>query len=567
MKRRNAGFGKKIITTVLAMLVCMTMCMPVFAAGEMHKIIFRLENSEGGVTDTVTFNIEDGQTYGADADDAVSVRDTFYYKGKDYDLVSEGATEGKAESDVTFTYMEHKDKSFKYELRCVDRDGNLLKKTETEIPAGGSAEVSVPSEITAAGDVKYTTTEKDFTVKYSNSTSGRTIVYKPASDSESGQYTVEVRYVDAAGKVLQTRSFTVNKRDVYFYAPTTFALTESGSTVYYTAADGENTMIHHVPSDRSTTSYTIKYNSVSSDGSSDGSSGTAEETAYKWYIMQYDARTNESIGVVKKEVDPGSTVTFDPEKEDTIDGYTVNKAFRKTFSHTYGDKTHVTYVYYDPDGWKNSSDVQTRDITIKYVNIKDGSVLKTMTKTATSEHDTRIDFADSFDKDGAHYLRVDGQAAYVDHNFYSPKEVYTVYYRNEKDTEFKHVVITKTEVVETKVYRDDTQYEIEPGYTRVIATNQDNGQSQVIGNEDARGDQINGSGNDKDGADVSVDGLKTKDIETPKGNIDLSRKNGSSDNKRTAAIAGAAAALLLVLLILFMRKRRNSSKEENAAEK
>lgn len=548
---------RRIAAVIISVLVCMSMCMPVFAVEKTYKITFRLQNRDGQVTDTVSYDIEKGQTYGDDEDDAVSVRDTFYYKGTDYDLVSDEDTEGTAESDITFTYKEHQDKSFEYILKCVDRNGNLLKKSGTEIPAGGSAEIDVPSELTNAGGVKYVTSEKDYTVKYSRSTSGRTIVYTPAEDTENGQYTVEVRYVDEDGDVLQTRTFTVNKRDVYFYAPTTFSLTESGSTVYYTAMDGENTMIHHEASDRSTKSYIIRYSAVSNGGYADDEEDTTE-SAYTWFIMQYDAKTNESLGVVKKEVDPESTVTFDPEKEGTVDGYTVNKAFRKVFSHTYGDKSHVTNVYYDPDGWENSSDVQKREITINYVNIKDGSVLTTKKQTVTSEHDTRISFPDSFDKDGAHYLRVDGQAAYVDHNYYSPKEIYTVYYRNEKDTDFAHVVIRKTEIIETKVYKDDTTYEIQPGYTRTIMTDTDSGQSTVIGTEDYHGSQINGS----DSGNTSIDGLNKDEIQTPKGNIDLSSRNSSDDGRTKAVIIGIAAAVIILILLLMKRRKNRQTKTE-----
>lgn len=671
-RRHFSGIGRCATAAALSLCLCAAMGAPVAAADtsseteNTYTITFELKKSDN-TTETKTFEIAAGETYGADADDAVSVRDTFFYEGVDYDLVSGQETEGTAEGDLTFTYREHRDEGFVYVLNCVDENGTTLRTVQTEIPADGSATVQVPSELTS-GDRVYRTSEKDFEVRYDDSESGRTIVYTADSTAQQeGSYTVEVRYVDESEQILQTRTFLVKNRDVYFYAPTTFALTGDGVTTYYTASGAEDTMIVHAKDDAAR-NYTIHYREIESTAESSDSdeesgesaadssdeadsgqavsdssdeaesdqtvsdssdeaesgqtvsdstdeadsgqtvsdntddsesgktisdSGTTEadssasadagtegedseagnastadssQTASgKWFIMQYDSSTNKCIGVVTREIGADGTASFDPMTEDTIEGYQVNKAFQKTITFRAGSGSRVTYVYYDPDGYSNSSDLPDRTISIRYVDIATGSVLETKSVSAVSTHDTHIDFPASFDLNGIHYLRVDGQVAGVDHNYFSPKQIYTVYYRDANNTDFENVVIRTSEIIETEVISGTTTYQVAPGVTRVLATDTSTGQSSIIATEDASGEQIQDSGtgadSGTDSADVSIDGVQADEIQTPQGNIDLSKKNGSAHQGMPAAmiiriVAIAAAAVFLICLLV--RRKRNS---------
>jgi hypothetical protein len=278
-----------------------------------------------------------------------------------------------------------------------------------------------------------------------------------------------VNYVDAdTDEQIASRTFTVNGKDVSFSAPTVFASTDDGKTVYYQAVDKDSTLIHHAAADGAKT-YTVYYRNTAS-----------AEGAYTWYIMQYDASDNTCLGIVKKEVQPGETVTFDPTSENTIDTYTVNNNFSRTLEHTYGDEEHVSYVYYDPEGYKNTTDLPDREVIVKYVDIATKSVLKTITVTVKSDSDTTIHFDDSFDLNNVHYVRIDGQSASAEHNYYSPRSTYTVYYRDAANTEFENYVIHTTEVIETTVDQGTTRTVVNPAVTRVTAVNTANGQSTTL---------------------------------------------------------------------------------------
>lgn len=373
-------------------------------------------------------------------------------------------------------------------------------------------------------------------------------------------------------------------------APKAFSVTEDGKTVNYKAEDATN--ITHKVSD-TTRTYTIRYQKQTADS----------DQSYSWYVLLYNSETNRCIDSKVVEVKPGKDGTFTPEKKITKNGitYTINKAFDKSFTHSYDDSNHTMYVYYDPEGYSNSSEVKTREINIQYVDIANGNVLQSRTQTVTSEGDTRIDFPDSLDINDVHYLRIAGQAAYVDHNFYSPKETYTVYYYDENNTAFQKVILTREEVQEVTVTDVGTTYRVIPGITRTVMRNTDTGVSTVVSTNDSTGASIapvaagsvsngtentgnstdantengnegsdenssaaaagtdnNAAGSDKDSGDVSIDGVQADEIQTPESNIKLNsdKDKNSTRNLVIMVISIAALAVCAVLAVLLVRRRK-----------
>ena len=214
----------------------------------------------------------------------------------------------------------------------------------------------------------------------------------------------------------------------------------------------------------------------------------------------------------------------------------------------------------------------------------------------TSDGDTTLNFPDSLDVNGTHYLRVQGQVTSVDYNFYSPKVNYTVYYYDENNTQFQTYVITTEEVREVTVNDGTTVYTVLPGITRIVATDTSNGVNTVVATNDATGAQItdaegiaspagnidaseNGDSATSSGSassdsaeasdgtdeadnsqDVSIDGVHADDIQTPQSDIWLNTKEDSSRSTKDAVlmIVGIAAlATCIVAAVLLIRRNRS----------
>lgn len=561
-----------------------------------YTITFKDES--GNVLET--FDASKGEKWGPSGD--ISVRSTFYKNGKDYDIVSgpEGALSAESdcmqvsseydiEGNMVFTYREHQKNAdsaaSQKTYKCMTEDGTLLYMftgSEDKIP-----------ETLAPGSKQYTRSSKE---NDSKDTAVENVYYTLTKDTDT-RYPVTVNYVNADdGSTITSRTFYINGKTHTFVAPKAFSVTEDGKTVNYQAEDPTN--ITHKVSD-TTRTYTIRYQKQTADSGQ----------KYNWYILLYNSETNRCIDSKVVEVKPGEDGTFTPEKKITKNGitYTINKAFDKSFTHSYDDSNHTMYVYYDPEGYSNSSEVKSREINIQYVDIANGNVLQSRTQTVTSEGDTRIDFPDSLDINNVHYLRIAGQAAYVDHNFYSPKETYTVYYYDENNTAFQKVILTREEVQEVTVTDGGTTYRVIPGITRTVMLNTDTGVSTVVSTNDSTGAPIapvaagnvsngtantgnstnanagngtagtdetsstadagtdgtagtdnNAAGSDKDSGDVSIDGVQADEIQTPESNIKLNsdKDKNSTRNLVIMVISIAALAVCAVLAVLLVRRRK-----------
>lgn len=563
MRSRNKKmFFQRLITAGLALFLAAGTELPVFADEDSseHTITFQLENKDG--TDSSReFAIDTGETYGDSVSDTVSVRDTYYDRdtGRDYDLDESkdnpelSGTMG--DTDLTFYYTEHTD-SVLYTVYCVDENGVCIGRKTAELSTEKGSSVSISLDDITAGGKTYRPSKKTVEVSYTEDMSLSEEVAYTTEDTDSDSYSVEVRYVDENDRLIEKRSFLVNGRPVTFYAPTTFSVNENGTTVYYTAADENETVIRHQVKDTAR-SYTVHYENAAEKGES-----------YTWYIMQYDSSNNECLGVIRKTVKSGSTVAFDPESENTIAKYTVNKAFAHEITHTYGDSERTTYVYYDPEGYTNTTDLPDRTVTIRYVNIADGSLIDTRTVNAVSAHDTRIEFPDVFTKDGIHWLRVNGQSSYIDYSYYSPRSSFTIYYRDENNTEFANITIHNTELIETIVDGGEhVTYTVIPGITRVTAVDE-NGNAETVGVQDAAGNDVetDGTENDEADSDTVMDGVPVQNIDTPKGNIKLKDDDSSSSfiAAHPAAFGGilAGLAVLCVVIVILLKKRRGAEDEK-----
>ncbi len=603
--RRSEGRMKKIAVQVSAVVMSVfmmaTVAMPVWAddaenADSTDNVVTAPASSSeeteytirflDGNTVLETFNASAGETWGPSGD--ISVRSTFYKDGKDYDIVSgpSGALDASsaclkadAENTITgnmdFKYTLHSDSVLTESktYKCMTDDGSLLY-TFT------GSEDQIPKTLESGNKVYARSSKKDD----SNDQTVVNVYYTLQKDTDTA-YTVNVEYIDDAdNSVITTRSFFVNGKKHTFIAPKTFSMTKNGEIIYYRAV-GDTTITHKVSDTERT--YQIHYKKLTADSTE----------PYNWYILFYNSETNRCIGSDVVEVKPGDPTVYTIQKTMQINGtnYTVNKLFDKgTLSHKYADTNHTTYIYYDPEGYDNSSEVKTKDINIQYVDIANGNVIQSITQQVSSDADTKLSFPDSIDANGIHYLRVAGQVASVDYNYYSPKEIYTVYYYDENNTEFQTSVIT-TEEVQEVIIPGPTTYRVLPGITRTIVTNTDNGVSTVVSTNDATGAEIiptpadniqlsngtsgsdeNGDSSDesstaessddtgsKDSQDVTVDGVHADDLQTPESNIwlDSTAEDSSSAKTVVLVIIGLAAlAACVIATILLVRRARSNRK-------
>lgn len=590
----------------LSVLMCAALAAPVRAAepetvsssAEAGQTVDSPSDSEKPFT--ITFQTENGKilkSWKAGNDDTwgpagtISVRSAYYAGEVDYDIVSINGTPADASSaelqvgasekfsgDLTVVYKQHTDTSSSsasgsITYYCINEEDGSQLFTFT------SDSQSIPGTL-KIGNKTYV---RDPGKKNDNDDTSRYNLYYKLKEDTNTSYTVKVQYVDEDGNVISTRSFYVNGKDHTFIAPNEFSVTAGdGTTTYYKAA-GKTTIKHKVSD--TTRTYTVTYKKLTAE---DGDS-------YTWYILLYSSQTNTCIDTRTVEVSPNAEASFTPEKSITVDGkkYTINKAFDKEFTHEYSNSNHTTYIYYDPEGYSNSSDVQTKTINIRYVNIADGSVLQSHTQEVTSEGDTTITFPDSFDQDGVHYLKVQGQASSISYNFYSPKITYTVYYYDENNTQFRTAVITREQVEEITVNDGTTVYTVIPGITRTVVNYTDNGVSTVVATEDATGEQIpeastgsnangdntvsstsgtNGTGTtgnggttangNEDTQDTTIDGVQADDIQTPQSNIWLDSKADNSSTVKTTALliiglAAVAACIFATIMLIRRRKKGN----------
>lgn len=571
VEARKGSTVRRVFVIVLALLMTVGMMAPgifSYAASGSHTITFQLYSADGKTkVKDVTFDIKDGAHYGYklsqdELTDGVSVRSTYYdaSEKQDYDLAEVSAPKDEvAKGDVTFKYVKHSEKVM-YTVYCTDENKNVLKKVSARISTEDGGTVDVPEEIksgaatyrcpvsgSSAGDGSIA-----YPVKYKKDdgsvATSETLVYTKSGNTDSkDKYQVKVKYEDESGNVLQTNTFNVDGQSVTYYAPNVFKTTVNGKESFYTLTSRSNTITHKVGD--TAREYTFSYKKA---GSGSGS--------YTWYILQYDSATNKCIGVVRKTISEGGTETFDPSTENKIDGYTVNKKFSGKITHKWGDGQQKTYVYYDPEGYNNTTDLPDRQVTVQYVDIATGNVIGTDSVAAKAGSDTEIAFPDSMDKDGKHYLRVDGQQASLAHSYFSPRTSYSVYYRDEANTEFRHATIEEivTEVITVK--NGNTSYQVLPDIIRYVARNTATGSTRVLRTQTANGAAVNSNSS----AGTSVDGVQKDNIKTPEGNIDLNKKDASLMDRINQPLVwcGAIAVVAAALIVLAMRRRKGGSADE-----
>lgn len=350
--------------------------------------------------------------------------------------------------------------------------------------------------------------------------------YQPITIKGKVQFTTK----EGTNDLLMQKSFHVNDQDYTYVLPKTMKIND----IYYGLAENQENIIHHAVSS-DVREYTVYYKKMD------------ENASYKWSIYKVDASTNKILGeVVQLEVQPGQSVEYQVEKEyKDSDGnvYTVDQGMSQVLKHSYGESEHVSYVYYNPKGYTAP---KSYIVEVQYKNIAtDETIASQKIEINKKDEDTTIDIVKELTVNQQQYVLVNGQSITINHSFYSPRRIYTIYYRNVNDP-----INVDTEIIREEVIEVEGQSSVIGGQT-IYRRNNQTGAFSTVGVENRDGSENNSN----EGSTSSVDGINVEDEAVPQANIDAQSQESSS-SQVYYLVAGLLAFLIVIVIILKRKKHR-----------
>lgn len=283
--------------------------------------------------------------------------------------------------------------------------------------------------------------------------------------------------------------------------------------------------------------------------------------AIDFTLVEIDGETGKEIGRITKTLTPDAATDFHYQPANkTIEGKTyvpwsgnANEIAYSWESLGQGSDL-LQYAYYVPEDYVPGN---AYDITIQYLNIADGQVLRTETLAVDPEMTNYVEFTGEprFTQDGNEYVRLVGQDAGIRHAFFSPDRTYTIYYRNVNDTINANTTIVRTQIIDT----NRTVVVPGGGLTAVAAPVEDAGAGPALDAGIAAGDGTVVI-NDDDNPLASPEGLDTttertiEDDENP-------LASGSLAQIDPAVVGIAAALLILATIATVLIKRRKRTRD------
>lgn len=512
------------------------------------------------------------------ASDAIAYKpaEKMYVNGTSYEL--ESSTPAIKGTKIAYSYKSYVEaETATGTITYVDVKGNIIDTTT--VPGVSSSEsktVDIPAVVTKDVDG---TTYYFRTVFFRNSLTltnpgqlNYTITCKLMGDSaqsQSGYYTARIKGTDQDGNSVFSDSVTVSGKYAYTLPDTIYKLVDgktmttyklNGSSVlnFDAATDGVTTGSKDIDvtytRQDNTTETTVRFNLVN------GIKTAGESDRYitvngKTYI-------EETVNASNPTASAPATIT-----DDAGNKYTLTTSSLAN-SYTFASNAYpVMNVYYLPEGYTPS--INTRTITVNYVNFLTNKVIKSQSFTSGEQDNTDYTFTseEKFSQDGVNYVRLDGQDAPIVHSYYSLIDTYTVYYRDVNDTLSSGTVINTMRVV----YTDGSQGTAATGGTGTGTTAADGTQAGRL-NADGTYNVLDGEGNNQtltNEAGVDSNTERIDDNETP-------LASGADGGDATAAAesstpwgliaGGVLAALAAAGIIVFFVKRRNNdnNNRENA---
>ena len=396
----------------------------------------------------------------SDADRPFELPKTVNYDGSAWNLTGTGE-DGVATYELAEnlpTQIEGKVKYLK-----LDDNSSLKEETFTITADEGSKLIPVDNVIEANGTY-YRTLQLtgEVTAKYPGQTEFTIMCVE--LDGNWGEnakpYVANFRYVDATTYNEASPESSANLRDTdaalnglldklivtkdYAYTPPAYIYIKNGDTVEY----------WQLVTDAGNATYDSN-GAVNLAPTKDGADQTID-IAYKkmdetydavWVITCVDATkgVNEAARVISQET---RTVPSGGHDEYTVqqslNGLVPVPGTDATYTYNYdsNDLIHRTTIYYGVEG-ENPTD--SYNVTVRFVNIANNQVLKTTSEVITPDYVTQrkylsVPLDESFVSGGNTYVRLNGQAAQIDHNYFNydvvngtKQKTYTVWYRDVND--------------------------------------------------------------------------------------------------------------------------------------
>lgn len=512
------------------------------------------------------------------------------------------------------TYEENDESTVEGTINYVDINSGEIVKTES-IPGIGEQPKTAEIKKSFTAIVPGTEDESAYyrtlsrlsgsKVSLSIAESSYTVNVIKVDAMDSTSYTVEIQYVDENDNLLWSDSIQVKGYGYRYTLPNTFSMNQASNVE---SSDGVNfyrldkviggKVVDESSSDEGLAAQSENGGSI--EAAASAGNGTAliltkdltaadfvvgaqgqkvvkavyqsqdATMAVDFTVVEIDGETGAEIGRVSKTVTPSIGFSY-VMKDKTIGGktYVPWSGNPDAIEYDWEDLAQgidlMQYVYYVPEDYVMGD---AYDITVQYMNIANGDVLRTETLAVNPEMTDYVEFVGEpeFSQDGNDYVRLAGQDSGIRHAYFSPNRVYTVYYRNVDDVISANTVITNTQIIETVL--PGTGGTITAGPTLIEDIPGDVPLADVAGV--AGGDAIladagvtPGDGtvviNDDDNPLANLAGQDTATERT----IEENENPLASFASISSAIAGGAAIALVIigLVAFFLLRRRKKANE------
>ncbi|MDL2249346.1 hypothetical protein LJC51_01685 [Lachnospiraceae bacterium OttesenSCG-928-J05] len=277
---------------------------------------------------------------------------------------------------------------------------------------------------------------------------------------------------------------------------------------------------------------------------------------YEWRIVLQDI-TGGLKQVVRMpikfdEATEQNPATYEAEEVITINGekYVIASNQASKLTHKYGDNP-TSYVNYNKVGVNVQEEYE---VEVNYLNVTDNKMIETKTLKASVDNLRMvIQSPETIEVGESSYVRLNGQENEREHNYYSTRRAYTIYYRDINDEENADIIVTEEVIVEQPYYTDDGELVDGGTTTNTILTNESTGETEIL---------------DEGGVPLG-EGLGSKstakDGEVPKATLARNTNTlfGSLPFIVGTIIAGLA---ILLTLVLFFAKRKKAIGEGDSSD-
>lgn len=233
-----------------------------------------------------------------------------------------------------------------------------------------------------------------------------TFEYVPANLPDK---TCSVAYVDQNGVLITTKSFSVSEKAGGSFTPEPSIVFNNKS---YTLMSGQAASLN--PSyNEAGGSYTYRYML------------TSDETQRAYNITIQYVSNGMVLDTKRVSVAPSQTISYDTSETFVNNGveYKRSSGSSATINHAYDNATRTYVVNYD-----RVKVSEAYNITVNYVNLADGKVIKTDKKEVGINKTVNYNVESSFTDEGSTYLLSGEQARTIKHSFGDTQTSYNVYY-------------------------------------------------------------------------------------------------------------------------------------------